>query len=410
MKSDLNHLLQSNNLDAIVIVGPGYYNPAMVYMTGGAHLSDAYLIKKRGEPATLYHRAMERDEAKKTSLQTRLIEDFNQNQSYVQNERNRLQFQVALIRKMLEDSKINAGRIAIYGQYEIGKAYTIFSTLQTEMPELTFVGELEDGLLWTAMATKDQTEIDRIRKMGLITTEVVTEVADYLTHSKHNGEILLKIDSTPFTIGDLRKKINIWLTERNAENPKGTIFSIGYDAGVPHSIGNDNDYLELGKTIIFDIFPCEAGGGYFYDFTRTWCLGYASDEIYQIYEDVHEVYTEITRSLVGSTPFKNYQNLACDLFEAQGHKTIRQSPQTQSGYVHHIGHGLGLQIHEPPFSRSTSGEHDYLFPGTVFTIEPGLYYPELEIGVRLEDTYVVKSDGSLEIMAEYPLDLVLPIG
>ena len=58
----------------------------------------------------------------------------------------------------------------------------------------------------------------------------------------------------------------------SGESAEGTIFAIGSDAGIPHSAGTHADEIRLGKTIIFDIFPQEAGGGYFFDFTRTWCL------------------------------------------------------------------------------------------------------------------------------------------
>ena len=50
-----------------------------------------------------------------------------------------------------------------------------------------------------------------------------------------------------------------------------------------------------------------------------------------------------------------------------------------------------------------------LEPGSVFTIEPGLYYPDRGMGVRLEDTYRVTPNGEIEILADYPLDLVLPV-
>ncbi len=50
-----------------------------------------------------------------------------------------------------------------------------------------------------------------------------------------------------------------------------------------------------------------------------------------------------------------------------------------------------------------------LMPGSVFTIEPGLYYPEQGMGVRLEDTYFVSPQGGFEKFADFPMDLVLPI-
>ena len=50
-----------------------------------------------------------------------------------------------------------------------------------------------------------------------------------------------------------------------------------------------------------------------------------------------------------------------------------------------------------------------LQPGVIVTIEPGLYYPEQEMGCRIEDTVYVHPDGTLEVLADYPHDLVLPI-
>ncbi len=50
-----------------------------------------------------------------------------------------------------------------------------------------------------------------------------------------------------------------------------------------------------------------------------------------------------------------------------------------------------------------------LLPGSVVTIEPGLYYPEKGMGCRLEDSVWVRPDGVMEILAEYPYDLVLPM-
>ena len=106
---------------------------------------------------------------------------------------------------------------------------------------------------------------------------------------------------------------------------------------------------------------------------------------------------------------KVYQNRTCELFESQGHPTIQNDPQTQVGYVHSLGHGLGLHVHERPMFRSVPSNVDRLDPGVVVTIEPGLYYPERGLGVRLEDTVWIRPDGQPEILADYPLDLVLPM-
>src|SRR5690606_25838376 len=150
-------------------------------------------------------------------------------------------------------------------------------------------------------------EVERIRDVGKKTVEVVAQVADFLTSQRGVDEVLVGVDGAPLTIGDVKRKINLWLAERDLENPEGTIFAIGADAGVPHSSGQSGDLLRLGSTIVFDIFPCEAGGGYFYDFTRTWCLGYAPDFALSLYVDVRAVYNQVVSDLRPGAECKTYQ-------------------------------------------------------------------------------------------------------
>jgi Xaa-Pro aminopeptidase len=409
MKKDLDALMQAHSLDALLVSGPARHNPAMVYLTGGAHLSSAELIKKRGAPPLLFYNSMERDEAASTGLETRNLGDYHlpalikeQNGSWIKALAVRYQ-------RMLADVELTSGRIAVYGQLDAGIAYAVFSELQKLMPELTLVGELDDSVLLQAMLTKDENEVARIRHMGQVTVDVVAEVADFLTSQRVRNGTLLRLDGEPLTIADVKRRINLWLAERGAESPQGTTFAIGRDAAVPHSAGRPEDVLKLGQTIVFDIYPCEAGGGYYYDFTRTWCLGYATDEAQALYQDVLAVYNQVMSDLRVDTLCKQYQQLACEMFAARGHPTIQSEPQTQEGYVHGLGHGVGFYIHERPSFAVTSSEADRLLSGAVVTIEPGLYYPQRGLGVRLEDTVWVRPDGQFETLAAFPLDLVLPV-
>ena len=97
----------------------------------------------------------------------------------------------------------------------------------------------------------------------------------------------------------------------------------------------------------------------------------------------------------------------CEEYEENGHPTPLHSPATVEGYVHSVGHGVGLNIHERPWSTLIAADDNLLRPGMVITIEPGLYYPEKGMGVRIEDTYWIRPDGKMEVLAEYPYDLVL---
>ena len=73
---------------------------------------------------------------------------------------------------------------------------------------------------------------------------------------------------------------------------------------------------------------------------------------------------------------------------------------------HAGGHGLGLRIHEFPFSRDKTAT---LKRSVVVTVEPGLYYPSKGMGCRLEDTVYMRPDGSVELLADFPHDLVIPM-
>ncbi|PWH12479.1 MAG: aminopeptidase P family protein [Anaerolineae bacterium] len=406
MKSDLDALMQERNFDAILVFGAAENNPPMTYLTGGGHVSGAALVKKRGGKTILVCNPMEREEAAQSGLEVHLYDEYPIDGQGGDSART-----LALRLRAILSSLQVSGRVGVYGHVDFGPLFAMLSHFQTLMPEVQLVGEpRENGLFLYAMETKDESEVARIRRMGQITTQVVDLTRDYLTScAVRADEVLLKEDGTPLTIGDVKSKIRLWLAERGAEPREGFIFAIGHDAGVPHSTGNSMDYLRLGQTIVFDIYPAEVGGGYFYDFTRTWSLGYATPEAEQLYHQVWNVYREIVERLQVNASFKYYQALACELFEKEGHKTPRTEKTPLEGYVHSLGHGVGLNIHERPMSGLTASEDNLLKPGVVITIEPGLYYPEKGMGIRIEDTYWVRPDGQFERLAEYPYDFVLPM-
>jgi len=401
--------MEKHKLDALLVTGPGQHNPAMVYLTGGGHLTHADLIVKRGADPLLFFRPMERDEAARTGLQTKSLEAYDYQALLKECKNNSIQATARRYQLMLADAGVTSGKVALAGQMDAGTSLAVFSALQSLMPEIKLAGEKGNVLLLDAMMTKDEDEIERIRRMGKITVEVVGRIAEFLGAQNAKDNLLVMADGSPVTIGMVKKRINLWLAELGAENPEGTIFAQGYDSAIPHSTGTDANPLRLGETIVFDIFPCEAGGGYFYDFTRTWCLGHVPDDVLAIYEQVYEAYHLVVDSLQVEVPFKQYQLQVCEFFEGCGHPSILSDPHTPEGYVHSVGHGLGLHVHERPWSGATANDGDILAPGTVVTVEPGLYYPDRKIGVRLENTVWMRPDGVPEVLVEYPMDLLIPL-
>jgi Xaa-Pro aminopeptidase len=400
MKSDLDALIGSRGLDAIVVLGHGAQNPPMYYLAGGGHITNGVLVKKAGSPAVIYCNAMERAEAGKNGLEViplsmsgvdALLKDPKQ---------------------ILEQQGLVRGRIGLYGNLDVGDLMSIVARIGEALPEVQLVGEpREDSIFLRAMETKDEAEVAHIRRMGRITTEVVGKVASFLQECPvREDEVLLREDGTPLTIADVKGRISLWLAERGAVEVEGTIFAMGKDAGLPHSVGTPEDELRLGRTIVFDIFPAEAGGGYFYDFTRTWSLGYSTPESQQLFDQVSSAYQLVIDNIDLNVSFKEYQRLVSEEFHKNGHNTpLHTEGVLENGYVHSLGHGVGLNIHERPWSRHTVSDDNLLRPGVVITIEPGLYYPEMGMGARIEDTYWIRPDGTLEKLADYPYDFVLPM-
>jgi len=411
MKSDIDALMQARNLDALLVLGAAEHNPPMYYFTGGGHISAAALVKKRGEDPILFYNDMERDEAAKTGLQTKSLGAYSF-QDLLKEAGGDLTLVGALrFQRILNDLGLTKGRVGVYGNVDFSSTFAAVTRLQRLMPDLELVGESGmDSVFIRAMETKDARDVERIRKMGRLTIEVVSLTAEYLTsRDVRADEVLLKEDGSPLTVGDVQARIRLWVAERGAELPEGFIFSIGRDAGVPHSTGNPADLMRLGQTIIYDIYPAERGGGYFYDFTRTWSLGYASTEAQELYGQVQEIFNRLLENFDLNASFKDYQRMACEYFESKGHKSQLNTENPLDGYVHSLGHGVGLYIHERPFSGLTVDDTHRLAPGVVITSEPGLYYPEKGMGFRIEDTLWVRPDGKIEILADYPYDFVLPM-
>ncbi|NLB70743.1 MAG: aminopeptidase P family protein [Chloroflexi bacterium] len=409
MKKDLEQLMKDNQADALWISGAAQQNPSMVYYTGSIHVTAADLFIIPGRTPILFHGMMEREEAAKTGFQLISYAKYPLSEYQRHAPGNLLEASALRYKKMFEDIGLTEGTILLYGSREVGPFYSLVKRLQELLPKLDIKGDFDDAVIMEARATKDAAEIEEIRKIARITVDVVSKVQEYLSEQEVVENILVKDDGSALTIRDVKALINLWLAEAGAENPEATIFAIGRDGGIPHSAGTPGDAIELGKPIVFDIFPCQAGGGYFYDFTRTWCLGFAPEEVQNAYDQVKSVYDQIASELELGAHAASYQKRTCELFEGMGHATIRQNPAVEEGYIHSLGHGLGLNVHEKPWFGRKEDPTNTLRIGSVFTIEPGLYYPDRGFGIRLEDSWYVAGDGSFHKFIDYPMELVVPM-
>ncbi|MEA3309169.1 MAG: Xaa-Pro peptidase family protein [Chloroflexota bacterium] len=409
MKEDLDRLMQVHQLDAIVVSGPVHNNPALYYLTQGAGLMNAHVIKKRGEAAILIANPLEREEALKSGLQVVVNSHYDYQGLFQKYAGDRLATAIAYLQRIFAEQQI-IGRVGFYGLREQGAAYTFLSALDKALPEIEVVGEFERDLFQAARATKSEEEAQRIREVGRRTTEVVRETVAFLqNHAVAADETLQQADGSVLAVGDVHAQIRRLIANQGLEDPAGFIFSTGRDAGIPHSKGTVAKPIRLGESIVFDIFPREPGGGYFFDMTRTFSLGYVPEPLAQIYQDTQDCLAEIIPQLAVGEETRHYQAMTCACYQKRGHPTIATERQTTEGYIHSLGHGVGLNLHELPFFSDTPTNVTQLQPGHVFTIEPGLYYPERGMGCRIEDVYWIDAAGQVNKLTNYPYELVIPM-
>jgi len=408
VKRDLDRLMQERGLDAAIVWGTVKGNSTMSYIVNGAKLSHVMVVKKRGQDPILFCGTMEREEAEESGLPVVDTSKYNYRKIMEDAGGDRLKAAVAYYKTILSEVGVT-GKVAFYGLGGIGRNWLLLRALDDAIPEITITGEFDDDIFLTARRTKEPEEIERIKAVGRKTCEVVQHVIDYLKSHRLDGDALVRSDGSPVTVGDCKAEIRLELAKRMLIEEVDTIFAIGRDAGIPHSRGNDADPIEAGKTIVFDIFPQEQGGGYFFDMTRTFVVGKASPEILEAYRQLEECFDTVSAKLEAGAKAAQYQTQICDCFEKQGHETIRTNPQVTNGYVHSLGHGIGLDVHENPRLSDFPGIDDTLEPGSVFTFEPGLYYPDKGYGMRIEDVYVVTESNEVVNLTNFPRDLVVKI-
>jgi Xaa-Pro aminopeptidase len=165
-----------------------------------------------------------------------------------------------------------------------------------------------------------------------------------------------------------------------------TIVACGDQGCDPHNIGSGPIFAN--KTIIIDIFPKSLISNYCANITRTFVRGKASEKVKRMFDAVigaqNKAFELIKDGIDGTVIHKQVQKF----FRQLGYSTKKYGNK-MVGFFHGTGHGIGLEVHEPP---RVSKKGMTLRKGNVITVEPGLYY--FGVGaVRLEDIVVVEKDG-----------------
>lgn len=176
----------------------------------------------------------------------------------------------------------------------------------------------------------------------------------------------------------------------DSELPFEPIVAFGKHSADPHAVPGKRK-LTPGDLVLFDWGA--AVDGYVSDITRMFSFGEIDEELVRI--------TEIVERANQAAFEAAHPDVSASVVDAAA-RSIIDDAGFGSYFIHRTGHGLGLEAHEEPYIRSGNGQH--LLPGMVFTIEPGIYIPDIG-GARIEDDVVLTADGA-ERLTDLPRKLV----
>ena len=183
----------------------------------------------------------------------------------------------------------------------------------------------------------------------------------------------------------IKKIINVKLMEMDCI-AQHTIVACGIQGCDPHDEGSGP--LRPNQSIVMDVFPRSGKSRYYADMTRTVVKGRATDALRKLYDTVRRAQEEGISMVRDGVEGQTIHQRIMTIFEQSGYQTGPKNGRMQ-GFFHGTGHGVGLDIHEPP--RISKAKWT-LKAGEVVTVEPGLYYPEIG-AVRIEDLVVVTKTG-----------------
>ena len=240
---------------------------------------------------------------------------------------------------------------------------------------------------------KSAEEIAQLTEALRITEEALGAAIELIRASQAQPDGSLRLGGKPLTVELLRKTMHLTMMERDCV-AQHTIVAPGVQAVDPHNEGSGA--LRANEPIVMDVFPQHARSRYFADITRTVVKGRASDKVRRMFDAVREGQEIAFRMIKDGVDGSAVHRAIMDSFNALGFTTGEQDGRLQ-GFFHGTGHGVGLEIHEPP---RVSARPDLLKAGMVVTVEPGLYYLDAG-GMRIEDMVVVTEQGC-RVLTELP--------
>ena len=388
MRPELDRILDAHGVGTLVVSLHESAEPSFRWLSRGAAVTRGHIVLQRGEQPLLVHYPMERDEATATGVATISAPEMGYPEIFSANPPVRAW--AAFFTRIFETLHVQEP-VMFAGNQPLHIYVPLLHELEREGRFRLATGDGTD-LLQKLRRPKSESEIAQIEDVGRRTEEVVGEVRELLRAVAIEGGVV-RSGGERLTIGRIKDIVSAGIVRRGMVEDHETIVSHGRDAGVPHSRGRREDELREGVPLVIDIFPRDARSGWFFDLTRTFCVGEIPARLERVHAMVLEAHSAAVEAAREGVSCASLQRATCEYFQRQGFPTVMDAPGSDRGYVHGLGHGVGLEVHELPSFGLSARNEDRLERGDVFTIEPGLYDPDQEIGVRIEDTLCIGADG-----------------
>jgi Xaa-Pro aminopeptidase len=215
-------------------------------------------------------------------------------------------------------------------------------------------------------------------------------------------EYILSKLKTGVTETELRDELEAHMKEMGYEPAFPTIIAFGEHAGDPHYQPEGNTRLEEGSEVLID-WGLTGKEGYSSDSTRTVFYGEPTEEQKRRYTTVQAAQQKIIDHLTeyfSTTENRNHGSITGKDVDAIARNHILEAGYPAERFSHGLGHGIGVEVHEPPMLNAVS--QDKIEKGVVFSDEPGIY--DERGGVRIEDLIAI-TDNGVEVLTHSPKNL-----
>jgi Xaa-Pro aminopeptidase len=247
---------------------------------------------------------------------------------------------------------------------------------------------------------KNEHELAGIRRAQTAAQAAMSAARELLRRAQvRDGRVLL--DSAALTCERLKQEIEPVFTRHDCWTDD-MIVSHGAQTAIGHHAGEGE--IAPGEPIVIDLAPRDRESGCFADMTRTFVVGEAPAELLDWHALCRRALDEALAAIRPGVQDADVNRGTAELFREHGQPTMLDKEPgvpLQDGFYHSLGHGVGLDVHEPP-TLGLLPTHT-LVAGEVLAVEPGLYRRGFG-GVRLEDLVLVTEDGC-ENLTQHSYDL-----